>query len=154
MEGSEGWLPNDRRYTLKTSGSYALTPEWRFGGSLVAQSGRPKNCFGNYNGAIADDSPKYGAASFYCTGLNPRGTLGRTPWTRDFSLQLAYVPAWMKGLSAKVDVLNVFNSRGVRGVDEAGELDSVGSVNPTYGRPLLGSLQRPRSMRMTVAYEF
>ena len=167
-EGSEGWLPNDRRYTLKASGAYALTPEWRFGASLVAQSGRPKNCFGNYPdkdsvppgswvaGPLArDDSDKYGAASFYCNGkLNDRGTLGRTPWTRDLAVQVAYAPAWMKGLTAKLDVLNVFGERGVRGIDEAGELDAVGSVNPTYGRPFLSSLQRPRSVRMTVAYDF
>lgn len=164
-EGAYGWLPNDRRYTLKASGSYALTPEWRLGASLVAQSGRPKNCFGNYPEAgipgvtpgplERDDSDLYGAASFYCNGvLNSRGSIGRTQWTRDLAVQLAYNPAWMKGLSAKIDVLNVFNARGVRGVDEAGELDAVGSVNPTYGRPFLNSLQRPRSVRMTVAYEF
>lgn len=100
MEGAYGWLPNDRRYTLKASGSYAVTPEWRLGASLVAQSGRPRNCFGNYNGAIVDDSPKYGASSFYCTTLNPRGSLGRLPWTRDLSLQVAYQPNWVKGLTA------------------------------------------------------
>ncbi|MBI5257062.1 MAG: TonB-dependent receptor [Burkholderiales bacterium] len=154
MEGAEGWLPNDRRYTLKASGSYAVTDEWRLGASLVAQSGRPKNCFGNYNGTIVDDSPLYGAASFYCTNLNPRGSLGRMPWTRDLSVQLVYSPQWAKGLTAKLDVLNVFNERGVRGMDEVGELDAVGSVNPTYQRPTLGSLQRPRSVRLSVAYEF
>lgn len=53
-----------------------------------------------------------------------------------------------------MDVLNVFNQRGVRSIDEVGELDAVGSVNPTYQRPLLSSLQRPRSVRMTVGYEF
>lgn len=168
MVGSEGWLPNDRRYALKASGAYAFSDEWRFGASLVVSSGRPRNCFGVYptpgtegpgdppfTGTIVDDSQLYGAASFYCNNtLNPRGSLGRMSWTRDLSLQVHYAPAWQKGLSFKLDVLNVFNERTARGIDEAGELDSVGSVNPTYQRPLLGSVQRPRSAKFTVAYEF
>ena len=155
MEGSEGWLPNDRRYALKASGAYALNDEWRFGAAFVATSGRPKNCFGNYAGPLPDDSPNYGASSFYCNGvLNPRGSQGRTPWVRDLSLQAQYTPSWQKGLSFKIDIFNVFNERGVRGIDEAGELDSIGSVNPTYQRPILGALQRPRSVKLTAAYEF
>ena len=155
MEGSSGYLPNDRRHAFKFNGSYALNDQWRFGAAFVLQSGRPKNCFGNYAGPLPDDSPLYGAASFYCNGvLNPRGSLGRTEWTRDLSLQATYTPAWRKGLTFNVNVLNVFNERGARGIDEAGELDAIGSVNPTYQRPFLSSLQRPRTIRVTAAYEF
>ncbi|HET9823273.1 MAG TPA: TonB-dependent receptor plug domain-containing protein [Burkholderiaceae bacterium] len=169
MVGSEGWLPNDRRYAFKANGAYALNDEWRISASFVASSGRPKNCFGNYptpgggffpdgvpfTGTIDDDSPKYGASSFYCYNkLNPRGSLGRLGWTRDLSLQVQYTPSYVKGLSVKLDVFNVFNERGVRAIDEIGELDSVGSVSPTYGRPLLSSLQRARSGKITVNYEF
>ena len=41
-------------------------------------------------------------------------------------------------------------------VDEGptGELDGVGVPNPTYGRPSLASLQRPRYVKLTVGYEF
>ncbi len=155
MEGSSGYLPNDRRHAFKMSGSFAATDEWRVGASFVLQSGRPKNCFGNYAGAISDDSPNYGAASFYCNGvLTPRGSQGRLPWTKDLSLQFNYTPQWQKGLTFNVNILNVFNNRGTRAIDEVGELDSVGSVNPTYQRPLLSSLQAPRSIRMTLGYEF
>ncbi len=168
MVGSEGYLPNDRRHTIKLNGSYGLNDEWRVGAALLIQSGRPKNCFGNYpspaedpgtgapyTGTIEDDSPLYGAASFYCNNkLNPRGTLGRTPWIRNLNLQATYTPNWKKGLTFNVNVLNVFNERGVRGVQEAGELDAVGSVNGDYNRPLLGSVQSARSVRLTAAYEF
>jgi hypothetical protein len=174
MEGSEGYLPNDRRHTIKGSVAYAATDEWELGGSFVIQSGRPKNCFGNYPEVVRDedgnpivpapyppgplerdDSDLYGAASFYCNAkLNPRGSLGRYGWTRDFSVRAKYTPSYVKGLSLSVSVLNVLNARGVRGADEAGELDAVGSVNPTYGRPIIGSLQRPRVVTFKVAYEF
>jgi hypothetical protein len=167
MEGSEGYLPNDRRHTIKASGSYAVTDEWRLGASLISQSGRPKNCFGNYpdvpdpNGAFPagplarDDSDLYGAASFYCNGvLNSRGSQGRLPWTHDLSVQATYEPRWQPGLSLNLNILNIFDRRGVRAIDEAGELDSIGSVNPTYQRPLLTSLQRPRTLRLTATYNF
>lgn len=154
-EGSEGYLPNDRRHSFKFNAAYQWSDEWRFGMTGIIQSGRPKNCFGNYAGNIVDDSPLYGASSFYCNGeLSPRGSRGRLPWTRDFSVQAVYMPGWAKGLTLGVDVLNIFNERGVRAVDEAGELDSIGSVNPTFNRPLLSSLQRPRSVRLTAAYDF
>lgn len=155
MEGSSGYLPNDRRHTLKFTGSYAYTDEWRLGTSVQVQSGRPKNCFGVYAGSIKDDSALYGAASFYCDGkLVPRGSLGRTEWTRDVSLQATYTPARIKGLSVTLDVFNIFNERGIRGINEVGELDGVGVVNPTYGRPSLASLQRPRYVKITAGYEF
>jgi hypothetical protein len=42
----------------------------------------------------------------------------------------------------------------VRAINETGELDGVGVLNPTYGRPALASLQRPRYVKFTVGYEF
>jgi hypothetical protein len=41
-----GYLPNDRRHSLKLFGSYDLTDEWTVGANLLIQSGRPLNCFG------------------------------------------------------------------------------------------------------------
>lgn len=170
MEGAEGYLPNDRRHTFKFNGSYAVTDELRVGATLVLASGRPRNCFGNYPDApginsqgqaypagplARDDSDLYGAASFYCDGkLNPRGSLGRLPWTQDMGVQVSYTPNRFKGLTLSVDVLNLLNKRGVRSVEEAGEVDSVGSVNPIYQRPILSGLQSARSVRLTAAYEF
>ncbi len=41
-----GYLPNDRRHSLKLFGSYDLTDEWTVGANLLVQSGRPLNCLG------------------------------------------------------------------------------------------------------------
>lgn len=154
MEGSDGYLPNDRRHTVKLFGSYALTNEWRLGGSFIARSGRPKNCFGFYDGTTDTVSILYGASSFYCGGkLNPRGSLGRLPWTRELNLQATYTPNWKKGLSFTVDLLNVFDQRGIRGIEERGET-AVSTPDVGYGQPLADSLQKQRSVRLTAQYEF
>ncbi|WP_213433702.1 MULTISPECIES: TonB-dependent receptor [Lysobacteraceae] len=41
-----GYLPNDRRHTLKLFGNYEITDQWSVGANLLVQSGRPLNCFG------------------------------------------------------------------------------------------------------------
>jgi outer membrane receptor for ferrienterochelin and colicin len=154
-EGSNGYLPNDRRHTLKMWGSYQITPEFRMGANLVVQSGRPLNCLGYYAGDLDGVSIYYGAASFYCTaikpGLQPRGSYGRTEWTRDLSVQAHYAPSWYKGLTFAVDVLNIFNERAVKSVQEAGE-SALGTISPTYLQPL--SIQKARTFRITAQYEF
>jgi len=155
MEGSYGPLPNDRRYTLKASGAYALNDEWRVAGTLVVQSGRPVSCYGYYTGPIPDASIQYGAASYYCGGvLKNRGAYGRLKWTEDMGIQVQYTPSKVKGLTLKMDVLNLFDNRAVRGINEEGEAGSSGSVNVDYKRPRLAAIQSPRTVRLTAAYEF
>lgn len=152
MEGSYGDLPNDRRHTLKLFGAYQATPEWRFGANLIVQSGRPLNCLGYYAGNLDEVSIFYGAGSFWCNRqLNPRGTVGRLEWTRELGLQATYMPKWLKGTTFSVDVLNVFNERGVTSVEEAGE-SSQGSPNPIYLQPI--GYQPGRSFRFMAQYEF
>lgn len=154
MEGADGYLPNDRRHTFKVFGAYQLNNEWRFGANLVVQSGRPKNCFGVYGGDLDGVSQLYGDASFWCGGqLHPRGTIGRLQWTKELSLQANYRPEAIKGLSLTLDILNVFNARGVRAIEEA-EGSGMDDPNSTYGQPLLSSLQRPRTVKFTAQYEF
>lgn len=154
MEGSYGDLPNDRRHTIKVFGSFAVNDEWRLGGSLVAKSGRPKNCFGYYAGTTDTVSVLYGSSSFYCDGvLNSRGSRGRLPWTREVNLQATYTPNWQKGLTFTVDALNIFNERGIRAIQEQGEF-GISSPDPSYGQPIADSLQKARSVRLTAMYEF
>lgn len=154
MEGSYGDLPNDRQHTIKMFGSFALNNEWRLGGSLVAKSGRPKNCFGYYNGTTDTVSIQYGSSSFYCNGVpTPRGSQGRLDWTKEVNLQATYTPGWQKGLTFTVDALNIFNERGVRGVNEQGEF-GVRTPDPAYGQPVADSIQKARSIRLSAAYEF
>ncbi|MFZ2987411.1 TonB-dependent receptor [Ideonella sp.] len=154
MEGADGYLPNDRRHTFKVFGAYAVNDEWRLGANFILQSGRPKNCFGVYGGTTDGVSQLYGDASFWCDGkLNPRGSFGRLPWTNELSLQANYAPAWQKGLSFSVDVLNIFDKRGVRGIEE-GEDQGINDPDSIYGRPITTSLQRPRTVKFTAQYEF
>jgi outer membrane receptor for ferrienterochelin and colicin len=153
-EGSFGYLPNDRRHTLKAAASYAVTDEWRLGGNMIAQSGRPKNCFGVYGGTTDTVSSLYGDASFYCDGeLRSRGYYGRLAWTYQLDLQATYTPSYVKGLTLSVDLLNVFNKRTVRSIDEM-ESSGRNDIDSTYGQPILGSLQPARTVRLFAKYEF
>lgn len=81
-DGAYGYLPNDRRHTLKLFGAYDLTDEWSVSANLLVQSGRPVNC----NGFIPVDAPElgigspdadslvfYSGSSFYC--LDPNGSI-------------------------------------------------------------------------------
>ncbi|MCL1635321.1 TonB-dependent receptor [Luteimonas sp. SX5] len=163
MLGSYGYLPNDRRHSLKLFGNYEITDEWSVGANLVVQSGRPVNCFGVYG----DDPTGYGASYFSCGNTEPvggsndngttivhRGSAGRTPWTNTVDLNVAYSPAYVEGLTFKVDVFNVFNSDKPTAVDEVGE-DDTGSIvgaASTYLTPL--NWQTPRSVRFMVQYDF
>lgn len=155
MVGAYGPLPNDRRYTVKASGTYALTDEWRMSGTLVIQSGRPVSCYGYYTGPIPDKSINYAAASYYCNGVQgKRGGLGRLDWMEDIGVQLQYQPSSIKGLTLKLDVLNLLNNRTVRGINEEGEAGSSGSANVDYQRPRLAAIQGPRTVRFSAGYEF
>ena len=179
MIGAYGYLPNDRRHTLKLFGNYEFTDEWSAGFNLLVQSGRPVNCFGFYGSRWQSG---YGASYFSCdlgmpvepygntpnaadngTTIFPRGTAGRTPWTRTLDLNVAYKPNWAKGLQFKLDVFNVFNTQTVVTVSEQGE-SAVG--DPTQGPNCGGTgqarctykmatgYQAPRSVRLMVQYDF
>ncbi|KQQ40292.1 hypothetical protein ASF61_05825 [Duganella sp. Leaf126] len=152
MEGAYGYLPNDRRHTVKLFGAYQVADEWRLGTNLVVQSGRPKNCLGYYNGNLDTVSIGYGSASFYCNGVfNPRGSQGRLAWTTEVGVQANYQPKWQKGLTFTIDALNIFNERTVTSINEQGET-ALGTPSATYMQPQ--SFQSARKFRFTAAYEF
>ncbi|GHC00571.1 Oar protein [Thermomonas carbonis] len=185
--GSYGYLPNDRRHSLKLFGNFEITDEWSVGASFLVQSGRPINCFGflggantsHYaNGYFSCDSsttfqPRYlnggpdgdigtpgdntpnpdwdGGANNGRTIVN-RGTAGRLPWTQNLDLNLAYKPAWAKGLQFKVDVFNVLQADKAVNVVEQGE-DQAGNPQPDVYKMPVG-WQAPRSVRFMVQYDF
>ena len=151
-EGSFGYLPNDRRHTLKLWGSYAASDELRIGANLVIQSGRPRNCLGVYGGTLDTHSQGYGDESFWCGGqLNSRGAFGRLPWTQQLNLQATYTPKFVKGLTLSADLINLFNKRGVRSILEE-EGSGMNDANSRYGQPV--GLQAARSLRLLAQYEF
>ncbi|UNK49405.1 TonB-dependent receptor [Lysobacter sp. S4-A87] len=167
MVGADGYLPNDRRHSFKLFGNYEFNDQWSAGANLLVQSGRPINCFG-YNGA--GDSG-YANSYFWCDKGDgrgsqpvPRGTAGRTPWTRTLDLNVAYSPSIANGeLTFKVDVFNVTNEQEPVAVyeygEDAGGTPQQGGTAPDgtayaniYGYPT--AWQAPRSVRFMVQYRF
>ena len=147
-----GFLPNDRRHSLKVFGNYEFSDEWSLGGNLLVQSGRPLNCLGTLTLPSGALHP-YGAAFMRCDNKPvPRGTAGRLPWTTTFDVNVAYRPAFAKGLQFKVDVFNLLNSQKVTSVSEIAEDGATGADLETYLMP--ASFQAPRSVRFMVQYDF
>jgi hypothetical protein len=171
--GATGYLPNDRRHSLKLFGNWEINDQWSLGANILVQSGRPINCIGVYE----NDPVHYGASYFSCDSGNardnavggpgasapgnanngttvvPRGSAGRNEWTRQLDLNVAYQPAWADGhLTFKADVFNVFNEHGVLTVNEFGEATS-GQPQPTlYKIPT--QFQTARSFRFLVQYDW
>lgn len=167
---SYGYLPNDRRHSLKVFGNYEITDEWSVGANLLVQSGRPKNCLGVLY-PYHDDIHPYGSSFFRCGTTEagggpvsdtdptpnpavavPRGKAGRLPWTNSIDLNLAYFPQWAEGLQFKLDVFNVFDNQKVTAVSEVAEDGTTGTPLATYLLPR--STQAPRSFRFMVQYDF
>ncbi|MCX7042719.1 MAG: TonB-dependent receptor [Gammaproteobacteria bacterium] len=164
--GSLGYLPNDRRHSFKIFGNYELSDEWSIGANLLVQSGRPVNCFGFLGGS---NTSHYANGYFSCspnptglpgdgTGNNgfdivPRGSAGRTEWSRNLDLNVAYKPNWADGhMMFKVDVFNVLNEHAVTTVVEQGE-NAAGTPQPDRYKTPTG-FQTPRSVRFMVQYDF
>ena len=83
----------------------------------------------------------------------PRGSRGRTEWSRTLDLNVAYKPNWADGhLMMKVDVFNVLNEHAVTTVVEQGE-NSAGEPQPDRYKTPTG-FQTPRSVRFMVQYDF
>lgn len=172
--GAYGYLPNDRRHTLKLFGNYEFTDEWSAGFNLLVQSGRPVNCFGYLGDYITS---RYGNSYFSCdpgmiddmsdngSTIVPRGSAGTTPWQRTLDLNVAYRPSFVEGLMFKVDVFNVFNAQSATTLDEFGE-DGIGrpTYGPNCGNPDLDQAectygratgyQAPRAVRFMIQYDF
>jgi hypothetical protein len=167
MEGSNGLLPNNRKHQFKAFGSYKLTSEWRVGGSAIVQSGRPIDCLGYY--PYAKPGIYNGAYYHYCgvpgaqtavskpgTAPNagyvfaPRGTLGNSPWTKTFNVNVTYTPDFMKGLSLQADVSNVFNTKTATAYSSVSGNRTAASQ--TYQRVLYYT--DPRAVRFTGRYDF
>jgi hypothetical protein len=153
MEYAEGLLPSNRTHQIKAFAYYDVTPEWIVGGNFLAASGRPKSCLGEY--VRADGSLTtfgYGSSFHYCDFKPaPRGGAGRLPWDVRFDANLAYKPAFLKGLAVKLDVFNMFNKRTAQAVDEQyTDGSATNTVAATYGRVLYWTA--PRSVRLGAEY--
>lgn len=153
MDGAYGDLPNDRRHTLKLLGAYAPLEEVTLSANVLAQSGRPKNCFGV---SPVDADFGYGASYFVCNGVVvPRGSAGRTNTVFNLDLGVTYRPRLVPGLSLQAKVFNVLNGHAGLSVSETGEEDNgdgTGEPRSAYGST--SSYQTPRYVQLTASYEF
>lgn len=153
MEGSYGYLPNDRRHQIKAYGFVEVTPELQVGANVLLASGRPRSCLGVYPNGNDDFETyiNYGSYYHYCGGkLSPRGSQGFLPWDKELDLNVIYKPSIVKGLALRADIFNVFNTQVVQNVYERGET-SGGAVNPAYTRPY--SFTPERKVKFTVSYD-
>jgi hypothetical protein len=149
-EYATGLLPNDRTHVIKAFGYYALTPQFTVGGNLLVSSGRPRQCLGAYPDA-SDAAAVYGSLFHYCPAAgaddnvaSPRGSTGRTPWTKTLDMNLSYKPVWMSGLEFKVDVFNVFNTQ------TATRQRDISVPSSRY--ELITNYTAPRSAKFTAVY--
>jgi len=168
-DGSDGYLPNDRRHVIKIFGNVSLNPEFRVGANLTVASGRPLSCIGFVPPTVPDfagASAYTSASSYYClqstsegSKLVQRGSVGRTPWTNQLDLQFSYQPSWAKKkLTLQADVFNVFNNQEVIEQQEVRDYSRATSnaapyqLNANYGQPT--GFQSARAVRLTARYEF
>lgn len=157
MENKNGYLPNDRRHYIKAFGFYQLTSEWRFSGTMIAHSGRPKNCMGFYANPNRDpDFSPYGTAQSYygyCGGQpSLRGSRGRLPTTVRLDVGVNYAPDFFDNkLQFGLDVFNLTNRQTAQSIVEYGE-SGGGEPHPSTNRVI--SYSTPRLVSFTVQYDF
>lgn len=178
--GAYGYLPNDRRHTLKLFGAYEITDEWTVSANLLVQSGRPVSCYGfipvdalGIGQPDAGTISAYSGSSFYCADpngdivdpggdpgpaddvryrLGNRGDQGRTPWTRTFDLGIGYTPNWANDhLELQMKVFNVFNADTVTEYNEfSADFRTQTVPSPDFLNDQ--NYQSPRSVRFAAKY--
>jgi TonB dependent receptor len=117
---------------------------------------------------FAGSSAYTSASSYYCIQdaskpavLVQRGSAGRTSWTGNLDLSLAYIPQWAnKKLTLEVSVFNLFDSQKATELNEVRDYSRSDSnaTRPPYKQNLnylsATSYQDPRSVQLTARYEF
>lgn len=155
MYGANGYLPNDRRHSIKLYGGYKFTPEWSAGLNMLVQSGTPISCYGGGGGTLGTQFG-YSGQFHYCNGkVSQEGTSGRTPWTWTVSPNVMYQPSWAKGLSMQLSVINLFNNDNPTFVFERAEgISNSGRVTTYTNYKLPKYFNTPRYARFQLQYDF
>ncbi len=167
VDGSDGYLPNHRRHTLKVYGNWAPTKRWNLGFNALLQSPRKFGCQGTYSvgdGRATDTS----AASWYCDAQiaagNISGTLGQpvgrgnvfnSDWNKRIDLSVAYtipMESTGGGITLRADVFNAFNFKSELDFNEFGDEDDIDTINYNYRR--VTGFQTPRSVRFSINAKF
>jgi hypothetical protein len=168
MYGTNGDQTTDHTHTVKAYGAWKVTNEWTLGANLLAQTGRPRNCYGDapIDAVIGGYGSSAGSAPYmYCvtdgTGQwVSRGSAGRTPTLWQLDLNVAYQPQWFKGLTLRATVFNVFDRHTVLTVNEkqnANYSPANGGTWSTYNTTtylMPTSYQAPRYVQLNAEYDF
>ena len=159
--GSYGYLPNDRRHTLKLFGNYEMTDEWSVGAQPAGAVGPSDQLLrlprpGDRRRAVRQLVLLCNASLVCRAAPAPcrcRAAAGPHAVDSHGRPQRRLAPPFANGnLQFKVDVFNVFNADKTVSVNEFGE-DAGGNPDPTnYLSPT--GYQRPRSVRFMVQYSF
>jgi outer membrane receptor for ferrienterochelin and colicin len=164
MVGSNGVLPNHRKHQFKAFGYYQWTPEWRTGATLIAASGRPRNCTSHYPTA---DAGLYSGAAYWFCGLasngstpasadyriSPRGSFGTAPWSTQLNLNVAYTPNWAnEKLTLGMDIINVLNQQTPGTYNPRMETATRGQPNQFFQQEI--QTAPPRYLRFMARYDF
>jgi hypothetical protein len=157
MEGQDGELLNMRKHSLRARGAYQISPDWLVSGTLLVQSGTPKECLGYYGPNADGDPTGYNAGGdgnyHWCAGkiVHP-GDVGHTPWTKQLNLGLRYSPSFAEHkLALQLQVYNVLNEQKALQVEPAGESgDHIINNQYQIGR----YFESPRYVRLSVSYDY
>ena len=171
QDGSQGYLPNDRRHQFKVYGAYQVSDELTLTANMNIMSGTPLSCNGYLptddmlkgDGSTVYDEPnfkRYGASSFYCASdagtpeLSNRGDYGDTGWSYMVDAGFSYVPHWADDkLTLKVDVFNIFDVDKVTEYNQQKDkAQGSADINENFLAPT--GFQSPRSVRFTARYKF
>lgn len=151
MDHARGYLANHRRHQIKAYGAWQITPEVLVSGNMLAQSGMPKNCLGYFGPDKTNPGGAYGPDYHWCRGEPSPPGEDMNPWTYRLDLGVKYSPAFANGLKFGFDIFNVTDSQDARQT-VANRMSSPNTVSVDYGRPVF--LQTPRTMRLSVSYDF
>jgi len=137
----EGYLPNDRRHTIKYFGNRQITDNFLVGVNVTYQSGRPINCFGQRSGARS-----YANSMFYCNGeVVERGTAGRTDGILTIDLNTQY--------TLRIGNQEVVLTGTVYNLLDSARSSEIYEDNTSTYRKITG-YQSPRSVRFGFRYNF
>jgi hypothetical protein len=145
--GAYGYLPNDRRHTLKVFGSYRPFEFLDLGTNVLVQSPQHYSCIGTVPQSVDETAYGYHGYGYYCRGeLIPRGTAFKGDWLYQIDASAVARLPMPSGFEASLrfDVFNLFNMKAVTVYNQSGEL-SDGSANPLYRTPT--TYQTPRYVR-------
>lgn len=154
QNGSYGYLPNDRRHTLKMYGSYRVVPWLDLGFNALLQAPRHYSCIGIVPASVDAYANGYRGYGFYCQGQQvDRGTAFDGDWLSQVDASaVARLPA-PEGYEAslRLDVFNIFNLKSKTGYSEYGD-NSDGTRATNFGKPT--DYQTPRYVRMQLRIGF